>query len=132
MKKDVLKVIAGSALLCAVMDIIFLLIGKFDITVLWGTLLGFTCASLNFCFLAFTVAKSLGKGKVAGGYMGTSYLLRLAFIAAVVVFSIKSSQINYIAAVVPLFFPRVIITVLEGIMKYKGSSVKEGDELGGA
>lgn len=133
MKKDILQVVAGTAALCVVMDIVFLLIGRFDITVFWGTLLGFACTSLNFCFLALAVVKSVGKGKAAGGYIGSSYLLRLFFIGVVVVFSIKSPYCNYIATVIPLLFPRVIITVLQGIMKWKNKSKEgEGDRLGGA
>lgn len=133
MKKNILQVVAGSLILGAAMDIVFLVIGRFDLSVLWGTLLGIACASLNFAFLAATVAKSLGKGKAAGGYMGTSYLLRLFFIGAVVIFAIKSPYINYIAAVIPLLFPRVIIIVLQGIMKWNTKpEVEEGDNLGGA
>lgn len=133
MKKDILQVVAGTAVLGVVMDIVFLLIGRFDTTVLWGTLLGVACASLNFCFLAYAVAKSLGKGKSAVGYMGGSYILRLFFIGAVVVFAIKSTYFNYIATAIPLLFPRVIITVIQGIMKSKNKSeAKEDDNLGGA
>ena len=130
MKKDVLKVISGTAVLCVVMDIIFLLIGKFDLAVLWGTLLGFACASLNFCFLAFSVYKAVDKGKAAGGYIGGSYFLRLLFISIVVVYSIKSPHFNYVATVIPLVFPRVIIMVLEGIMKKKKKSSGEVDNIG--
>lgn len=133
MKKSILQVLAGSLILGAVMDIVFLVIGRFDLTVLWGTLLGVACTCLNFAFLAITVSNAMDKGKSAGGYMGTSYLLRLFFIGAVVVFAIKSEYFNYIATIIPLLFPRVIITVLEGILKWKGKSkVKEGDNFGGA
>ena len=133
MKKDIFQVILGSAALCIVLDVVFLIIGKFDLTVLLGTLLGLFCAGLNFVFLAFSLSKSLEKGKTASGYMGVSYLLRLAFIGVTVVFAIKSPYINYVATVIPLIFPRIVITFLQGVMKYKNKSVKiGGSDVGGA
>ncbi|MBQ6998613.1 MAG: ATP synthase subunit I [Clostridia bacterium] len=132
MKKNILQVVAGSLILGAILVIVFFLIGRFDLSVVWGALLGIACACLNFAFLALTVSKSLSKGKAAGGYMGISYLLRLAFIGAVVVFAIKSPYINYVAAVIPLLFPRVIITFIQGIMKWNNKSDKKaGDNIGG-
>ncbi len=133
MKKDILQIVAGTAVLCAVMDIVFFAVGRLDIAVLLGTLIGFTCAVLNFCFLALTVSKAVSKGKAAGGYMGISYLVRLFTIAAVIIFAIKSPYVNYVAVAVPLLFPRVIITLIQGIMKWKRNDDAEGgDNLGGA
>lgn len=132
MKKDIIQVISGVAILSAIMDVVFFAVGRFDIAVLWGTLLGFLCAIVNFLLLAITVHISLSKGKAASGYMGASYLLRLAFIGAVIVFAIKHPQINYVATAIPLVFPRITIMIVQGIMKYKKSPSKEGDNLGGA
>lgn len=133
MKKDILKVISGVIFLGAVMDLVFLAIGRFDITVLWGTLLGIVCAILNFVFLAITVSMSLSKGKSASGYMGVSYLLRLAFIGVVIVFAIRSPYINYVATAIPLVFPRIVIITLQGVLnRTKKVSDKEGDNLGGS
>ncbi|MBE7012856.1 MAG: hypothetical protein E7416_02120 [Ruminococcaceae bacterium] len=133
MKKDILKVISGVIFLGAVMDLVFLAIGRFDITVLWGTLLGIVCAILNFVFLAITVSMSLSKGKSASGYMGVSYLLRLAFIGVVIVFAIRSPYINYVATAIPLVFPRIVIITLQGVLnRTKKVADKEGDNLGGS
>ncbi len=133
MKKDILKVISGVIFLGAVMDMVFFAIGRFDITVLWGTLLGIACAILNFVFLAITVSMSLTKGKSASGYMGVSYLLRLAFIGVVVVFAIRSPYFNYVATAIPLVFPRIVIITLQGVLnRTKKVTDKEGDNLGGS
>ena len=115
MKKSIIQIAIGSLILGFVMDIVFFLVGRFDMTVVLGTIVGIICADLNFIFLGITVSKTLNNGKTA--YMGVSYLLRMAFIGAVVVFSIKSPYINYVSAAIPLVFPRVIITVLKGIIK---------------
>lgn len=131
MKKDILKIFSGIVVLSIVMDIVFFAVGHFDVTVLWGTMLGVACATLNFVFLAITVSMSLSKGKSASGYMGISYLVRLAFIGAVIVYAIKSPYINYVATAIPLVFPRIVIITLQGILKRtKKSENGEGDSLG--
>lgn len=133
MKKDILYVVGGTAILSTVMVIIFLIIGYFDLAVLFGALLGFVTATVNFCLLARAVTKAVEKPKNAGAYMGSSYILRLCFIGVVIVYAIKSPFFNYIAVAIPLVFPRVIIILIQGIMKWKAKSVnKEGDSLGGA
>lgn len=130
MKKDILTVICGTAVLAVVMVAVFYAIEKFDMTVLWGALLGFCCASFNFCLLAFTLSKSLARGKTATAYIGGSYLLRVLLIAGAVVFAIKSPHFNYVATVIPLIFPSVIITAFEGIIKSRTKSKEEADRGG--
>lgn len=130
MKKDILQVISGVIILSIIMDILFLAIGKFDMKVLWGTLIGSACAIVNFVLLAFTIYVSISNGKSASGYIGASYLLRVAFIGIAIVFAIKSPHINYVAAAIPLVFPRITITFLQGILKMKRSSGEEGDNFG--
>ena len=133
MKKDILQVIAGTFALTVVMVVMFLLIGKFDIFVLWGALLGFAVASANFCLLARAVRKAVDREKNAGAYMGSSYILRLCLIGIVIIFAIKSPYFNYVAVAIPLVFPRVIITFIQGIMKWKVQYHKEeGDSCGRA
>lgn len=98
--------------LSAVQLFFFFIFGFFDKTAVLGTLLGVAVAFLNFLFLAVTVDFSVKRGKSsAQGLMGLSYSLRLLFIAAAVVFAIKSPAINYIATVIPLVFPRIIILI---------------------
>lgn len=129
-KKDILKVISGTVVLAVMMNIVFLIIGRFDMTVVCGALLGVGCASLNFCLLALTLTKYLDSGKSAAALVSSSYILRILFIACVVIFAIKSPHFNYIATVISLVFPRVIITVLEGIMRYRKKPDGEVDSVG--
>ena len=90
--------------------ILFFVFGFFDKTAVFGTLLGAAVSFLNFLFLAFTVEQTVKKGKgAAQSFMGGSYTVRLCFIAVAVVFAIKSPYINYVAAVIPLLFPRICI-----------------------
>ncbi len=124
--KEIIKIAIGSLILSVVLVCIFALFGHFSIKVVWGGLLGVFTAVLNFTLLALTLEFSLGKGqRRAQGLIGLSYTVRLAIIAVIVVFAIKSPHINYIAAVIPLVFPRIIITALNVFYKNK----KEDSEI---
>lgn len=111
--KQVIAIAVGSLLLMCIMQVLFGVFGYFSYKSLLGGLIGVGTAVLNFGLLALTLELSLGKGsKRAQGYMGMSYLLRLALIAVIVVLSIRSNHINYLAVVIPLIFPRIVIMVL--------------------
>ena len=48
----------------------------------------------------------------AGSLMALSYFIRLALIAAAVVWAIKAPYFNYLAAVIPLVFIRLSVYIL--------------------
>lgn len=54
-KKETLRMTVGVAILTALMLAVFLIIGRFDMTVLWGGLLGGAFAALNFFLMAMGV-----------------------------------------------------------------------------
>ena len=112
-QKEIKSVLFGTALLCAVMLVVFACIGRLDRRALFGAVIGFAAAAGNFLLLALTIRSALGKqGARAGGLMGISYLLRLTMIGAAVIFAIRSPCVNYVAAVIPLVFPRFVITFI--------------------
>ena len=97
----------------AVMVAVFALCGCFSWGVILSGFLGGATAVFNLFLLAVTIEKSLAKGeKGAQSFMGISYIVRIAIIAAVVVFAIKNQYLNYIATVIPLLFPQIIIKIL--------------------
>ena len=115
--KNIMKEIGKTALytagLVAVMLIIYALMGKFTFSVLVSGVLGGTVAMANLFLLAVTIEKAVAKSEgKARGVMGASYILRLAFIAGVVIFAIKNEYLNYVAVVIPLVFPQIIIKFL--------------------
>ena len=64
--------------LSAVMELVFLLLGQWDWTVLWGNLLGAGAAALNFLLMGVTVQKALAMPeKNRAGLVRLSQLLRL-------------------------------------------------------
>ena len=70
----------------AVMEAVFLIIGKWDYTVLLGNLLGFVAAVGNFFLMGLSVQSSLGKEeKDAKNLMKISQSLRLLLIFVIAV-----------------------------------------------
>ena len=123
---DVIKMAIGIYALSLVMVLIFALLGYFDITVIFGALLGATVCILNFFFLAVTVQKSVSKeaGRAKAG-MGTSYILRMLLIAVTIIAGIKLSYFNYVAVFIPFFFPRIVIMVIN---YFDNKKSRKGDE----
>ncbi|MBQ7717697.1 MAG: ATP synthase subunit I [Clostridia bacterium] len=97
-----------------VMVAVFAALGYFSWGVVVGGLLGGATAIINLFLLALTIEKQIKKGskKGAQGLAAISYPLRMMFIAAVVVFAIKSPYLNYIAVIIPLIVPQFIIKIL--------------------
>ena len=71
----------GTAVLCAIMLLIFLVLGKFHWTVLTGALLGFTVAVGNFFVLGLSVQKAAAKPDKAKQIMQLSYSMRMLVMA---------------------------------------------------
>ncbi len=108
-KKETLYITAWVLILSAVMQAVFLVLGKWGIDVLLGNLLSGVCACLNFLLMGITVQKAIEKDSDdARSAMKFSQTMRLfmqfAFGAVGVIF------FNPIASVIPLFFPRIAVT----------------------
>lgn len=104
----------GVALICGV----YALIGKFDVSVVLGGLVGLLVATGNFFALALiaTLAGDRAEaGDVEGGQklMKSSYPLRMLVMAAILFICAKSGAFDVIALVLPLVLVRPILTVRE-------------------
>lgn len=60
-KQETQKIAGGTLILSAVMILVFVLIGEFDLTVIWGTLLGCAAAIGNFFLLGLSVQQAAEK-----------------------------------------------------------------------
>ena len=90
---------------------VFLILKRWDLTVLYGNLLGIFLAVLNFFLLGRTVQSALLKDeKDAKNAMKVSQMLRYLLIIIVVAVAAIFECFNLIATVVPLLFPRIAIT----------------------
>ena len=119
-------VIAIGELICvALMCGIYALLGKFDLSVLLGGLIGFLVAIGN--FFALAVVATLAADKAEAGdpvsgqkLMKSSYPIRLLVMAGVLILCAKSGAFDVLSLVLPLLFVRLILTITE-FFKKKGA-----------
>ena len=130
-RKELLRqtgiVALGEALGVAAMTGIFVLLGKFDISVLWGGIVGGLVAIANFFVMAIGVNIAADKAQnqdVKGGQAAIkgSYLLRMILMVVVLVAFAKSGICNVIALVVPLVFVRFTLTLWEFFRRKPGDN----------
>ncbi|MBR7165467.1 MAG: hypothetical protein IKD18_04225 [Clostridia bacterium] len=97
-------------LLSALMQSVFLIIGKWDYTVLLGNFLSGSAAVLNFLLMGISIAKALEKEvEDAKKAMKLSQSYRFLFLAAVVALGATLSCFNLWTVLIPLLFPRIAI-----------------------
>lgn len=102
----------------AVMEAVFLLLNKWDFTVLFGNLLGAVGAILNFLLLGITVQNAVKKDeKDAKNLVKLSYTLRNFMYVAICVIGFVFECFNIIAVLVPLLFPSVAVKLR--MIRYK-------------
>lgn len=130
-KRETLHIAMGTLVFSIAMNLIFALLKRWDLSVLWGSLLGGGFAVANFFALGLTVQKMAAdpnekRGKLT---MQLSYTLRMLFTLFIVVLAIKLPGISWPAAVISLFFPRLTILAMQLLGLYKPQ--KENNEKGG-
>ena len=97
-------------ILSAAMQAVFLLLGKWEYTVLLGNILGAGAAVLNFFLMGITVQIAVVKEeKEARQTVKTSQSLRMLLLMLILVPALVFPCFNPIAAVIPLLFPRIAI-----------------------
>lgn len=102
------------------MESVFLIIGKWDYTVLLGNLLGFVAAVGNFFLMGLSVQSSLKKEeKDAKSLMKLSQSLRLLLIFVIALIGYLVPVFNTIAVLIPLLFPRIAVALRPVFMKKK-------------
>ncbi|MBQ8343619.1 MAG: hypothetical protein IJY41_00310 [Clostridia bacterium] len=121
----------------ALMQSVFLIIGKWDYTVLLGNLLSAGAGTLNFFLLGLTVTKALESDdeKYRKTLMRMSQALRLFFVFLVALLGALPMIpcFNIWATLIPIFFPRIAIMIRPFFMRLKGYDVypntdtEEGD-----
>lgn len=100
--------------LTVVENIVFLMLKKWDYTVLLGSLWGFVIACVFFYLICTSVTKALESEdpEIASKYMRATYIERMLVMAGGIIVALKVSVFNWIAAVIPLLFTRLSITLL--------------------
>lgn len=110
--------VIGTALMCG----IFALLGRFDLSVVYGGLIGAALATGNFFFMALSTCLAADKAEgqdVKGGQalIRSSYLLRFLVLCVVLFACGKSGLFNLFSLVLPLLFVRPTITIAEFFRK---------------
>ena len=119
-------VLIGDALMCAV----FALLGKFDLTVLWGALLGSVFAVGNFFLLGLSRQRGLEMGDMMPQHMKSSYSLRMFLYVIGIALAALLPCFHLIAAIIPLFFPRLTIFGMQllGLYKPEKKNKEKGED----
>ncbi|MBO7449600.1 MAG: hypothetical protein J6U54_04455 [Clostridiales bacterium] len=116
--KETRFVTAFVLILSMLMEAIFLIIGKWDLTVLYGNLLSAGIMILNFFLLGLSVSKAMKREeKDMAGYMKLSKTYRLLLVAVVIGLGLYFKCFNDIAVLVPVSFPFIAIVIRGAILK---------------
>lgn len=122
------RYIAGVAIiLSVVMEAVFLIIGMWSYKVLLGNIFGGTVAVVNFLLMGITVQKAVQKDeKDAAALMKLSQTLRNLMLLIAAALALALPFINPIAAIIPLFFPRIAIFLIP-LRDKKSYAAKENE-----
>ena len=115
-----------------VMQAVFLLLGKWDISVLTGNLAGAVSAIGNYLLLGITVTKAAsGPPEKIALKVRSSMTARLLGQAAVCAIAVGLLHANVYATVIPLLFPRVGIAFRPLIDRKRGKTAgsDEGSDV---
>ena len=118
-------------LLSLVMEAVFLIIGKWDLSVLFGNLGGAIIAVGNFMLLAMTVTRAVDSGDpaAAGKRVRATASLRLLGMGVLCALLIGLAKTDPFATLIPLLFPRIALGVRSLTGGKKAEPGSEGREL---
>lgn len=111
-KKETKYIAYFVLLFSVIMQSVFLVLQKWDYTVLLGNLLSGVAVVLNFLFMGITVQKAVEKDeKDARNAMKASQSLRTVFLFVVAVLGAAVPVFNIWATLIPLIFPRIAVSL---------------------
>ena len=120
--KETLYISVWVLILSAVTQAVFLIIGKWSLSVLFGNLLSGVAGILNFFLMGLTVQAAVIKDeKKAALSMKVSQILRMLLIFAVAAVGVLLDCFNTVTVILPLFFPRIAISFRPLFNKKKNS-----------
>ncbi|MBR6705823.1 MAG: hypothetical protein IKI84_03980 [Clostridia bacterium] len=106
--KETGRTAAFTFLLTLVMHAVFLIGSWWDLTVLWGSLLGLAGAVADFFLLGLGVQKAVSSDeKTAKNIIRISQQGRLMMLAVILVIAFTVPVFHKLAAILPLFFQKI-------------------------
>ena len=116
--KETAYITIFTAIFSMLMQSVFLIIQKWDYTVLLGNLLGIVAVALNFFLMGLTVQNAVVKEeKDAKNLMKLSQTGRLFMMFVFALIGYLVPVFNAIAVVIPFLFPRIAIMLRPFFMK---------------
>lgn len=107
-KKETLYILIWVLILSAVMQAVFLIIGKWDYTVLLGNLLSAVAAVGNFFLMGLSVQSAVSKDENdAKNTMKASQSLRILGLFVIVAIGVVAPCFNTWTSIIPILFPRI-------------------------
>ncbi len=111
-KKETRYIALWVLVFSAVMQAVFLILHKWDYTVLLGNTLSGAAAVLNFFLMGLAVQKAVLKDeKDAATTMKASQSMRMFMLFAVAAVGVLLPCFNTVAVLVPFFFPRIAVAL---------------------
>lgn len=108
--KETIYIAVFTLILSMLMESVFLIIHKWDYTILLGNILGYVAVVLNFFLMGLTVQKAVNLSQEdAKTRVKFSQMMRLFMLAAFALVAGISEHFSLIAFVIPLIFPRIAI-----------------------
>ena len=108
--KETRYIAIGVVFLSIIIQAVFLILRKWNYTVLLGNLLSSFAVVFNFLLMGITVQKAVKKEeKDAKNLMKLSHLYRTLFLLIIIVIGVTVPVFNMWAVIIPVFFPRIII-----------------------
>ncbi len=120
--KETAVVAVGEVICTALMVAVFAILGKFDLTVLWGGLAGCLITVGNFFFLAIVASLASDRAinqdvEGAKKMVKSSQSIRFLAVGVLLFLCALSKKCDLIALVLPLLFQRPILLVAEFFRK---------------
>lgn len=111
-KKETTYIFAVTVIFSVLMQSVFLIIGKWDYTVLLGNLLGIIAAVGNFFVMGINIQSALGREeKEAKNLLKLSQTLRMLALFVVAMIGYLVPVFNIVAVIIPYLFPRFAISL---------------------
>lgn len=109
-QKETGYIALSTIILSLLMESVFLIIGRWNYTVLLGNVLSVVAAILNFFLMGLTIQSATQKEeKEARNRMKLSQSLRMIMLFATAVLGSLAPCFHIAAVLIPLFFPRIAI-----------------------
>lgn len=117
----------ATLIMSALMEAVFLIIGRWDLPVLFGNLLGAGVGILNFFLMGLGLQKALDKDeKDAKATVAFSHTMRFFLLALVLILAAVLDWFNLLAAIISLIMPTAAVYMSAMVSKKKGIQEEPG------